>query len=127
MYDNNRIKVTNTAIIVDNYTMGESEELEKPFRIFDPVRHKIETKGLYYDEDNKRLYLPAGIDLWFVRRALKEKYYTRIDPIPYNTMGNVGMKYKPRDKEQQEALKFMCGVNEYEDNLYRPQFKSWEG
>ena len=122
MYDNNRIKVTNTAIIVDNYTMGESEELEKPFRIFDPVRHKIETKGLYYDEDNKRLYLPAGIDLWFVRRALKEKYYTRINNTPYKNMeSNVGMKYKPRDKEQQEALKFMCAVNEYEDNLYRPQ------
>ena len=34
---------------------------------------------------------------------------------------NVGMKYKPRDKEQVEALKFMCAVNEYEDNLYRPQ------
>lgn len=122
MYDNNRIKVTNTAIIVDNYTMGESEELEKPFRIFDPVRHKIETKGLYYDEDNKRLYLPAGIDLWFVRRALKEKYYTRINNTPYKNMeSNVGMKYKPRDKEQVEALKFMCGVNEYEENIYKPQ------
>ena len=45
MYDNHRIKVTNTAIIVDNYTMGESQQLEKPFQIFDPVRHKIEIKG----------------------------------------------------------------------------------
>ena len=36
-----RIKVTNTSIIVENYTMGESEQLEKPFRIYDPVTHRV--------------------------------------------------------------------------------------
>ena len=61
MFDNQRIKVTNTAIIVDNYTLHESEELEHPFQIFDPVTHKFSFKGFYYDEENKRLFLPAGI------------------------------------------------------------------
>ena len=44
MFDNQRIKVTNTAIIVDNYTLHESEELEHPFQIFDPVTHKFSFK-----------------------------------------------------------------------------------
>ena len=61
MFDNQRIKVTNTAIIVDNYTLHESEELEHPFQIFDPVTHKFSFKGFYYDEENKRLFLPAGM------------------------------------------------------------------
>jgi len=78
-----RIKVTNTSIIVQNYTMGESEQLEKPFRIYDPITHKVFYKGFYYDEENKRLYLPAGMDIWYVRKALGEKYYTRIDSEPF--------------------------------------------
>ena len=121
MYDNNRIKVTNTSIIIDNYELGESEKLEHPFKIFDPVTHKFNTKGIYYDMENKRLYLPSGIDLWFVRGAINEKYYTRIDNTPYQPINNICMKYKPRDKEQLEALKFTCAIDEYEDNRYLSQ------
>ena len=121
MYDNNRIKVTNTSIIIDNYELGESEKLEHPFKISDPVTHKFNTKGIYYDTENKRLYLPSGIDLWFVRGAINEKYYTRIDNTPYQPINNICMKYKPRDKEQLEALKFTCAIDEYEDNRYLSQ------
>lgn len=116
MYDNNRIKVTNTAIIVENYNFHESEQLEKPFSIWDPVTHKITYTGLFYDKENKRLYLPSGMDLWFVRKALGEKYYERIDNHPYKMIENIKIKYKPRDEEQIETLKFTAGLNEYEDN-----------
>lgn len=121
MYDNNRIKVTNTAIIVENYTLGESEKLENCFRVWDPLTHKANLIAIYYDEENKRLYLPGGIDLWFVRNCLNEKYYTRIDPIKYQPIGNVQVKFKPRDERQAEVLRFACAVNEYEDNLYKSQ------
>ena len=121
MYDNNRIKVTNTAIIVENYTLGESEKLENCFRVWDPLTHKANLIAIYYDEENKRLYLPGGIDLWFVRNCLNEKYYTRIDPIKYKPIGNVQVKFKPRDERQAEVLRFACAVNEYEDNLYKSQ------
>ena len=121
MYDNNRIKVTNTSIIIDNYELHESEQLEKPFAKYDPIYHKITYQGLYYDKDNKRLYLPAGMDLWYVRKALNEKYYTRIDPYPYKNISNIRMKYKPRDREQLETLKFTAGLEEYDGNQFAPQ------
>lgn len=116
-----RIKVTNTSIIVDDYDMGESEQLEKVFRIFDPIAHKMYYKGFFYDEENRRLYLPAGMDIWFVRRALDEKYYSRISNEPYQMIDNILIKYKPRDEEQIEALKFTCNVGEYEDNRFLHQ------
>lgn len=116
-----RIKVTNTSIIVDDYTMGESEQLENPFRIYDPVVHKMFYKGFYYDAENKRLYLPAGMDIWYVRKSLGEKYYSRIDSDPFQTIDNIMIKYKPRDDEQIEALKFTCNLGEYEDNKYLSQ------
>lgn len=121
MYDNNRIKVTNTAIIIDNYEPHESEKLEHPFAIYDPVYHKINYLGFYYDEENKRMYLPAGMDLWFVRKAIDEKYYTRIDPYQYKKIDNIRMKYKPRDTEQMETLKFTAGLEEYDGNQFAPQ------
>jgi superfamily II DNA or RNA helicase len=121
MYDNNRIKVTNTAIIIDNYTLGESDKLENSFTNWDPINHRKELMNIYYDEENKRLYIPGGCDLWFVRNCLNEKYYTRIDPIKYHPINNIQIKFKPRDDVQQEALRFMCGVNEYEDNSYKTQ------
>ena len=121
MYDNNRIKVTNTAIIIDNYELHESEQLEKPFTIWDPVSHKINYLGFYYDEENKRMHLPAGMDLWWVRKAINEKYYTKIDPYPYKKIENIRMKYKPRDNEQLETLKFTAGLEEYDGNQYAPQ------
>ena len=121
MYDNNRIKVTNTAIIIDNYTLGESDKLENSFTNWDPINHKKELVNIYYDEENKRLYIPGGCDLWFVRNCLNEKYYERINYIKPKEINNIQMRYKPRDERQQEALRFMCCVNEYEDNIYKTQ------
>ena len=122
MYEDNRIKLTNTAIIVDNYIMHESEQLEKPFKMWDPVYHKEVYKGFYYDTENKRLFLPAGMDMWYVRRALNEKYYTRVNPHPYQSIDNIVMKYTPRDQRQVEILKFTAGLTpDYEDNVNAPQ------
>ena len=122
MYENNRIKLTNTAIIVDNYTLHESEQLEKPFKLWDPVYHKEVYKGFYYDKENKKLFLPSGMDLWYVRRALNEKYYSRVNPHPYQNIDNIVMKYTPRDQRQVEILKFTAGLTpDYEDNKDAPQ------
>ena len=117
----NRIKVTNTAIIIDNYELHESEQLAHPFQIYDPVYHRMNYLGFYYDKENKRIYLPGGLDLWWVRKAINEKYYTRIDPYPYKKISNIRMKYKPRDNEQLETLKFTAGLEEYDGNQYAPQ------
>ena len=121
MYDNNRIKVTNTAIIIDNYELHESKDLEHPFEVYDPVFHRTNYIGFYYDKENKRIYLPGGIDLWWVRKAINEKYYTKINPYPYKNISNIRMKYRPRDNEQLETLKFTTGLQEYDGNQYAPQ------
>ena len=121
MYEDNRIKVTNTSIIIDNYDFHESEKLEHPFEVFDPIIHKVQYVGIYYDKSNRRLYLPGGLDLWWVRKTIDEKYYTRIDPYPYKKIDSIRMKYKPRDREQLETLKFTAGLDEYDGNQYAPQ------
>ena len=115
MFNDYRIKVTNTAIIVDNYVLGESQQLERMFSKYDPITHKYNLEALYYDADNKKLYIPAGADLYKIKKYLNESYFTRINPTKFDKTATIKMKYGPRDPEQVEALSFMCDVNQYAD------------
>lgn len=114
----NKITVTNTCIIINDYNMGDSVQLEEIFRIYDPITHRFNTFAMYYDEPTKRLFLPAGLDLWKIKGYFNEKYYDRESAHPYKEIPDIKMKYMPRDEQQQEALRFMVGVNEYENNYY---------
>lgn len=114
---NDKIIVTNSAIIINNYHMGDNEKLEQTFSVWDPLTHKLVPFGMHYDPINERLYLPRGIDIWWVRNCFDEKYYHRENFHPYNKIDNIEIKYRPRDDQQIQALQFMCGVNEYKENL----------
>ena len=83
-----KIIVSNTHICITNYTMGDCEQLENIFRTFDPVTHKFNSFGMYYDKDNKKLYIPAGIDLWRIKRMFEQKYYKREIHHKYQTIDN---------------------------------------
>lgn len=111
----NKIIVRNTCIIINDYHMGDNQKLEECFKVYDPIRHKFDTYGIYYDENTRRLFIPSGLDIWKIKSYFKERYYHRESNHPYDKI-SVRMKYKPRDEQQQEALRFMCGVNEYENN-----------
>ena len=118
---NNRIKVGNTQIIIENYSLGECQSLEKNFSIWNQTYHRYEQMGMYYDKENKRLYLPRGIDIYRIKGYLNERYHDVIEPNKYKTIDNILMKYPPRDEDQKIALRFMCGVNEFEENYDKTQ------
>ena len=120
-YDDNRIKVCSSCIIIDNYELGECQGLERNFMKYDPLTHKYLTLGMYWDEKNKRLYLPRGIDVPKIKGYLREKYHTLVKPNEYKTIDNIMMRYSPRDDQQKQALQFMNGVGEFEENQYHSQ------
>lgn len=113
-----KIVVRNTCIIINDYNMGDVPKLEEIFRIFNPITHSFDTFGMYYDKENRRLYLPAGLDLWKIKSYFNEKYYDRQSEHPFKPTGDIMLKYKPRDEKQEEAIRFMVGVNEYSENQY---------
>lgn len=116
-----KINVKNTAIVINDYDLGDSPELEDNFKVYDPLCHKFNTLGLYHIKETRQLILPRGLDIWKIKRYFKEKYHDVIAPHPYKEMNNVLIRYTPRDEQQKEALRFMIGVNEYEDNRLLPQ------
>lgn len=116
-----KIVVKSTCIVINNYHLGDCEELERTFRIYDMLTHKFYPLGMYYDKEESKLYLPAGSDLWRIKRYFNEEYYDRVDPHPYKNIENILMKFTPRDQDQYEAIKFTCGIDDYAENAYKSQ------
>lgn len=118
-----KIILKNTSIIVNDYTLGSNKKLEYQFTMFDNLTHKIYYLGLHYDEKNRRLYLPRGIDPWFVESCLDNvKSYTDHSYTQYANIGNICIKTLPRDEKQKQALRFMLAKGEYDKNKYKSQF-----
>lgn len=126
--DEYKMVLHNSAIVINDCTLNDFPTLIYRFRIYDPVYHKSYLVGIYYDEENRKLYLPRGIDVDFVRHkvesTMEEKFSSIIihnNPYAYVT-DKINMLYSPRDDVQIEALKFALCKEKYRKNSYRSQF-----
>lgn len=120
--DKYKIITTNSCIIINDYDMGDSKRLEYNFRVYDHLTHTVSYLGLYHDAVNRRLYLPRGIDLWFVQQCFDEVEPCVKTHDAYDKTGAIMIKYLPRDDRQKQALRFMLSVEEYNPNRYKSQF-----
>ena len=113
-----KITVRPTCIIVNNYNLGDCPKLENSFMVFDMLTHTRRLVGAKYDEENRKLYLPRGIDLWFVQNCFdcSKQDVEFEEPDSFKPTSDIRMKYQPRDDIQKQCLRFMLGVNEYKDN-----------
>lgn len=114
------IIVNFSSIYITDYDMGDCRELEKHFQLWDKIRHKSYLSGVYYDEDNRILKIPRGIDIYYIERLLDTKaiYNKECDVYDKGVLNNNRIKFKPRDDNQKEAIRFMTASGEY-NNLYK--------
>lgn len=112
--ESHKIIVKNTCIIINDYELGDAPNLEKQFTIFDKLTFTVSYFGLYYDTELKRLFLPRGIDIWFVEKQLESKAFIDKNSDRYlSTTQDLMISKLPRDDNQKEALRFILGKNEY--------------
>lgn len=116
-----KIEVKNSSIVINNYNLGDCPKLEYTFSIYNRIYHTSFLKAVEYIEEKKQLIIPRGVDKYWIENMFFEKaeYINRSDP--FDCIGNVGIKYLPRDEKQKEALRFMIGVGEYSYNKNKPQ------
>lgn len=127
--DKFKVVLTNSAIIINNYEMGDAPSLEYNFKIWDPIIHSSVLVGMHYDELKKQLYLPRGIDVSYVMRKLESRNMSE-NPYEYcvkschkyERIKSVKLRYGPRDQRQVEALNFMLCQNKYMHNMAKSQF-----
>lgn len=127
-YNGPKVQLTNSAIIINNYDMGDLPSLEYNFKIWDPITHRNNIIGMYYDEERKRLYLPRGIDIGYVMKKImsridydEEDGYSIIRCHSYARTKRILLKYRPKDERQEEALRFMLCTEKYTKNQSKSQ------
>lgn len=109
-----RIVVHNSYIVLEDYVLNACAALENFFKIYDPVTHQKYYKGVYYDSKEKKLYLPRGLDIWYIENLMKTKAIVLKDSYnKYDRYNDISIKFAPRDEDQKKALRFMLGVGEY--------------
>ena len=105
------IRVFHTHIEVYPYEQGDCPEIEKMMSKYDSVTHKRIPIGFYIE--NNILYLPRGINT-----SLLEKWFNTA-PVPiskyddYTKIKSGVSKFKPKSTMQENAIKFLCGEEEY--------------
>lgn len=120
----NKIVVKNTCIVINDYDFNDCPKLENQFRIYNITTHSHYYIGLYYDEKQRKLYLPRGIDIWYVEKLLEEKAY--VEKNQYNEFDrydDTRMRYLPRDEDQLKAARFMVGSGEYTETATKSQLQ----
>jgi hypothetical protein len=118
---NHRIIVKRSTIVIENYNLGDCNKLERSFSIFDKVYFKYTFKGIYYDAENYKLYLPRGVNIGWLEKLLDVQAYIEEDFDPIDQISPVMIKYLPRDKVQKTALDFILGNGDYLANRFKPQ------
>lgn len=117
-----KIILRNSSIVITDYSLGDAPRLESYFTIFDRITFTKSYKGMSYDEVNRLLYLPRGLDLYFVKKFFEgEEPVKEYNSDPYFETPPIKIKYLPRDEVQQEALHFILGKGQYYSNQNNSQ------
>ena len=112
-----KVEKRHTCTIIHNYEMGDVPFIEKMFSVWDRLYHRYYLYGIYYDKKNKDLYLPSGMDDYFIYRNFYGDIFEKRNPDEYASIDNkILLKSAPRDDTQIEAIKFCTGLSPYEKN-----------
>ncbi len=120
--DKPKIIVKNTCVQLQGYKFGSCPPIENNFLCYEPTTHSYYFLGLYYDEEKEILYLPRGLDIWYIENQLQEKAIVERDMFnDFDVYNDIKIRYMPRDDLQRQALRFMLGKEEYKRTLTKSQ------
>lgn len=121
MKENIQIIVKRSHIELLNYELGDYMSIEQTFSFYRPVTHDFAYCGMNYDEENQILYLPRGIDVWWLESKLDKTAQYDNSMTKYKPIDDIKLILPPRDDIQKQALRFMVGVGEYQSNQNKSQ------
>lgn len=116
-----KITLKQTSIIISDYTPGDCPKLEEYFTIYDPITHSRYTKGINYDEETKRLFLPRGLDIYLLEKFFNASAHIDYEHDKYALSEPIMIKKLPKDQNQKQTLRFILGEGEYKRNKYKSQ------
>lgn len=117
-----KLIVRNSSIKITGYNFGDCPKLEKFFAIYEPITHSFRYVGIHYDTEARILYLPRGLDIWYLELLTGLTAEVEINKFDqFDTYDDMKIKYLPRDDDQVKALRFATGKGEYKDTIPKSQ------
>lgn len=116
-----KLVVKHNHIEVNDYNLGDCPTLEGLFSIWDKLTHNKYMKILEYIEDENKIIVPRGVDVDYIAKILECKPEVDYNHDPFDIVGDIKLKFLPRDNVQKEALAFMQGVRGYTSNKKKSQ------
>lgn len=116
-----RIILRHTSILVTEYDKGDCEQLEGYFTLYDPITHSKYIKGIIFDEENRQLILPRGLDIYLIEKLLGVEAEVDYNYNEYDCVEPIMIKLLPRDDMQKQTLRFVLGEGEYKHNQRKSQ------
>jgi superfamily II DNA or RNA helicase len=107
-----KIWVRHTSIIINDYVLGTEPILEKKLSVWNEVTYSYDTKGFYYDEENKQLRIPRGVAIGYL-----EKMFGNVLRFDFNHDEAEKAVYhlttEPRNDIQRRGIAFLTGSGDF--------------
>lgn len=105
------VKLYRTHIEISPYRKGDISDFEKNMSIYDKATHKW--KPLSYYIENDILYVPRGISSKVIEKYFYKEPIPVYNPDEYLPITEGGGNYPPKNTIQEDAIKFLCGEDNY--------------
>lgn len=109
----NKIILKHSRIEINNYEMGDAPRLEYLFSVYNPIYHTSFFKAIEYNEENKQLIIPRGIDINYLKNIFMCEPIVDKVCDEYINGEKIPIKYLTKDDRQLEILKFILGEGKY--------------
>ena len=114
-----KITVRHTSTIIEDYNPGDCNALENKLSVWDNVYYRS-IPYFTYEEEEKRLRIPRGIDINFLERSFQARAMLDYEHDEFDKV-SFKLKTPPRDDIQRRSICFLLGEQEFKNTKNHSQ------
>lgn len=106
-----KIIVRHTSTVIEDYNLGDCMALENKLSVWDNIYY-TNIPYYTYEEEDRRLRIPRGIDINFLERAFNTVAHLDYEHDEFDKV-SFKLKTMPRDNIQRRSVCFLIGEGEF--------------
>ena len=117
-----KLIVKSSSIELHDYLPGDHPEIERALCYYDKAIFKVIEFALYYNEEDKILYIPRGLDISYIERVTKLNAEFNYDAAKTKKPTKIRLKSQPRNELQKKSISFLTAKGDFLGLANRSQF-----
>jgi hypothetical protein len=107
------IHVKHSSIVIPNYDKGDNEKIERILSVWNKSHFRFDEVGFHYDEEQRELRLPRGLDLNYLEREFQLPLQVEKNPNEYDP-ASIRLKVEPRSDIQRKSISYLLGEGDFQ-------------